>query len=328
MTPTDDVLAQVRRALDEFDEQPLEVSARRIIRVANLLGETQTALRFSYEVKAFGGDRKANGADTRRLMADPSSWGTRTGPAELALQEFMNDRKASDDPSDDRSLTHGIGELEEMANDPEFVRSASTVAEGLRAVKIRQIVARTRQRAYVVLCSWERQLAYSSINESIFLGFQARVDKSLAEHAPDLVGQFTAVHRRLRDAAAGNPGATVTEEFSQALTTCRRIFKAVVDHVLPPEATPAPGGHVLNDAAYKNRLFEYLKRSVSSDSEREVIEAMCNGLFERFAGFDRLASKAVHASVAREMAELCSISTYILCGEIIRIYESQASGNA
>ena len=297
---------------------------RRIVRIANLLGETRTALRFNLELKSFGGDRQANGADTKRLMADPSSWATGTGPDEEALQEFVNDRRRANDP-DGKSLVHAISELEAMVSRPGFGENPQSVEEGLEALCIKQIVTRTRQRAYTVLCSWERQLTYSSINESIFHGFQVRVDKSLVDNAPDLVDQFTAVYRRLREAAVGDPSKPVSEELSQALTTCRRIFKAVVDRVLAPESTPALGGHSLNDAAYRNRLFEYLKRSVTSDSQREAIEAMCVGLFERFAGFDKLTNKAVHANVAREVAELCSINTYILCGEILRIYESQVA---
>lgn len=324
MSLTDDVLAQVRKALDEFDDRPLDVSVRRVIRIANMLGETRTALRFSYEVKVFGGDRAANGADTRRLMADPASWGTQSGPAEEALQEFMKDRKRSDDPNDDKSLTHAINELEEMAARPDFGYDAETVADAEQAFKIKQMVSRTRHRAFAVLCSWERQLTYSSLNESIFRGFQARVDKSLAESAPNLLDQFTAVYRRLRDVAASDSAKPATEELSQALTTCRRIFKAVVDHVLPAESTPTPDGHALTDSAYRNRLHEYLKRSVPSNSEREAIEAMYKGLAERFTGFDTLTNKAVHANVAREVADLCAINTYILCGEILRIHESQA----
>ena len=324
MDSTDNVLALVRKALDEFEDRPLDASVRRVVRVAHLLGETRTALRFSYELKAFGGDKQANGEDTKRLMIDPSTWGSRNGPAEEALQEFMNDRKASDNPADDKSLVHSIGELEAMANDPGYRASAKTVEAGLMVHKIDQIVARTRQRAFTQLCSWERQLIYSTVNEAIFQRFQARVDKSLSDGAPDLLDQFVAVYRRLREAAASNPEEAAPEELSQALTTCRRIFKAVVDHVLPAQDKPNPSGVSLNDPSYRNRLHEYLKKSIPSDSQREAVEAMCTGLTERFNSFDKLTNKAVHASVAREVADLCAINTYILCGEILRIAEAQA----
>lgn len=74
------------------------------------------------------------------------------------------------------------------------------------------------------------------------------MDRLQSDGTPDLVEKFTAVHHRLREAAAVHPELEVPEELSQAITTCRRVLKAVVDHVFPPAGDAASGGHSLDDA--------------------------------------------------------------------------------
>src|SRR5712692_6077597 len=65
---TDRILDLVRRALDEFDDRPLEVSVRRTLRIATLLGETKIAVRLVLELKPVGGHAPANAEDVRGLM--------------------------------------------------------------------------------------------------------------------------------------------------------------------------------------------------------------------------------------------------------------------
>ncbi|HUY49785.1 MAG TPA: hypothetical protein VMV92_29390 [Streptosporangiaceae bacterium] len=66
MTSSDYVLPLVRQALDEFDDRPLEVSVRRAVRIASLVGDSRTAVRLGYELRPLGGDRRANAADVKR----------------------------------------------------------------------------------------------------------------------------------------------------------------------------------------------------------------------------------------------------------------------
>jgi hypothetical protein len=48
--------------------------------------------------------------------------------------------------------------------------------------------------------------------------------------------------------------------------------------------------------------------------------AMVSGLYERFAAVDTLTNKAVHAEMALEIANLCALNTYIICGEVLRVH--------
>jgi hypothetical protein len=326
MTSSDEILTLVRTALDEFDDRPLEVSVRRAARIASLLGETQSAVRFGMELRPLGGSRTANGEDTRRLMADPSLWSDAEGPHNLAMREYFADRVASPDLGiGDNILVHSLAEIEfwkseDQQSKPYELSTAQYAADLALRRRMHEIVAKTRHRTFTHLIMWEHQLSYAATNERVFVSYQNSVDRLLASGAPGLVEQFNAVYRRMREAAAADPLKPAEEELSQALTTCRRILKAVVDHVFPPEEPGDGDQPVLNDLKYRNRLSEFIKRSIESDSASEVVKAIITGLFERFRAVDAWTSKAVHASLAFEEAQLCAISTYILCGEILRVH--------
>src|SRR5262249_20128586 len=78
----------VQTALAEIDDRPVDVTARRTARIASLLGETEFAVYLGYELKPSGGHPPANAEDTKRLMADPSLWGSGTGPDEVAFARY------------------------------------------------------------------------------------------------------------------------------------------------------------------------------------------------------------------------------------------------
>lgn len=318
MATTDDLLSLVRLALDEFDDRPLEVSVRRAVRIGSLLGESQVAIRLALELKPTGGHPPANAEDTRRLMTDRTSWATADGPAEKAITEYMEDRRTPDD----KVVSHSLAQMDLF--DREFQSMVAELSDSQRAEAFSQellthgVRERARHHTFTALCEWERRLTYANTNERIFGRFRGSVDRMLSDGAPAILESFNAVYRRLREAAAAGTGGA--EELSQALTTCRRILKAVADHVHPPEpGCGSESGNKLDDSRYRSRLREFTRKVVDSDTRREAVEAQIAGVYERFAAVDKLANKGVHAVVAMDEAEMCAIQTYLLAGEILRL---------
>jgi hypothetical protein len=316
-----DALRLVQRALDEFDSVPLEATLRRVVRIANLLGETFAAIRIGLELKASGGHPPANAEATRRLMADPDTWG-KGGVAEDAVNEFMAERQRDDGLIN----TFSIAELE-------FFQAERFPAERLTAQQYENdlghrketigVLARVRHHAFTYLCHWERQLTFAVTQGHALTVVSERVDKLSGTQAPDVLDKFNVAFRRLREAADRDSESEAAEEWSQALASCRRILKAVVDTVQPvdPSNTETVDGHRLTDDAYKNRLFEFLKLKVASKSRRAVLVRDGESLHERFDSTDTIASKGVHAGVAKDEAEFCALRTYVLCGEVLWLAE-------
>ncbi|WP_331751948.1 hypothetical protein [Streptomyces chartreusis] len=331
MASSDYILQLVRQALDDFDDRPLDVSVRRAVRIANLVGDTRHAIRLSLELRPTGGDRHTNGEISRMLMADSSTWGSGTGPAEQAVAQYMNDRKMTSPNGEDAVQMHSLTELEFWDQELRDLKGRGEPVNYEVDLASRErngnIVARTRHLTFALLCSWERRFGYTSINESIFGGYRVKVDTLLAEGVPDLLQQFNAVYRRLQEAAEASPERDAAEELSQAITTCRRILKVVVDHVLPPQEEPSASGHSLDDAHHRNRLYEFTKQAIESKSQNKLTDVMIAGLYDRFVAVDTMTNKAVHAAMALETANLCALNTYIICGEIISLHDLQADAS-
>lgn len=316
---TADLLVMIRRALDDLDSVPLDATLRRAIRIANLLGESRAAIRLSLEIKASGGHPPANAEATRRLMTDPSTWGELESEVEDVIAEYMAERKMGDGGI----VTHSIAEIE-------FWRQERLDAKTLTAdqyssdlaiqVSWVAILTRARHHAFTLLFAWERQLSFTRHQEDVLDGVKARVVSLLGRHAPEVLDQFRAAFRRLGEAADSGEAA---EPLSQAVTSCRRILKAVVDAVQPPDPAMkvSADGHQLTDEQYRNRFVEFLRRSTERGSLRTALVSSGESLFDRFAAVDALASKGVHATVAVEEAEFCALHTYLLAGEIVLLHD-------
>jgi len=155
------------------------------------------------------------------------------------------------------------------------------------------------------------------------------VEVAVPGFAPEVLDQFSAVFRRLQEAASAQPDTAAEEKLAQAVTSCRRILKAIVDTVQPADPTRplSADGHSLTDEAYKNRLFEFLKTLSNSAKYSTALTFAGKGLIDRFDAMDALASKGVHASVARNEAEFCTMNTYLLAGEILQLHPVGAASS-
>lgn len=252
-------------------------------------------------------------------MADPALWASEDGPAEAAMREYLGDRTLDRKNPESQIAGHSLSDIEYLlgALEPELASDNPSPRVFESAAMLRNVQELARHRTFVYLCEWERRFGYSSINDSIFGGYKAVVDRLLSVHAPDLVERFNTVYRRLNEAANQDPARPAGEELSQALATCRRILEAVVGQVLPAQAEPSAAGYKLDQASYRSRLFEFIKIANESSNVSAATIAMAEGLHARFAAFDKLTSKGVHADVALRAANMCALNVYILCGEVL-----------
>ncbi|MGP3632681.1 hypothetical protein ACTU45_04800 [Streptomyces sp. 24-1644] len=224
MTSADQILTLVRTALDEFDDRPLTVSVRRAVRIASLAGDSQVAVRLGMELRPSGGDPRANGEATRRLMADPALWASADGPAEAAMREYLSDRTLDRKNPESRIAGHSLSEIEYLLGvlEPELASDNASPGSFESAAMLRNVQELARHRTFAYLCEWERRFGYSSINDSIFGGYKAVVDRLLSVHAPDLVERFNTVYRRLNEAAAALSLACHTLPQAAATRTSQR----------------------------------------------------------------------------------------------------------
>ncbi len=214
-------------ALDELDSVSLDATLRRTVRIANLMGDTFAALRLGLELKASGGHPPANAEMTRRLMDEPDQWGEPGSVVEQALERWMAERCRDDG----LIFGYSVAEMEFWRAErfPPDQMTDQQYGEDLASqLKMVELLTRARHHAFTHLCQWERQLGFAVNQGDALTAVSRRVDGLLASSAPDVLDQFNVAFRRLREAASRDSDVEAREELSQALTSCRRILKAVV----------------------------------------------------------------------------------------------------
>src|SRR6266496_6232 len=153
-------------------------------------------------------------------------------------------------------------------------------------------------------------LRYREVIETAFERARAAFDAFLLERAPEVARKLAAAYRRAY--------SEDSEEWSQALTSCRRAIKSLAD-VLCPATTEQPAGHPLTDEHYRNRLVQFASEQLSSGSQREMLQAEIDLVVSRVEALDGLASKGVHSEVDESDLELAVVHTYLLAGELLTL---------
>lgn len=154
------------------------------------------------------------------------------------------------------------------------------------------------------------ELRYGVVVDTVFERARKRFDNLLADHAPEVGRKLSAAYQR---AYADDP-----EEWSQALSSCRRAIKALADALYPPTDEKVDG-HSLTDQDYRNRLIQFAADHIESDSQKGLVDIDIDDVVRRVEALDKIASKGVHSDINERDLELAIIHTYLLAGELLEL---------
>jgi len=184
----------------------------------------------------------------------------------------------------------------------------------------RSVLERVRDAIWTFLVDTEQEMQDGQASSSIFDRAQVYINAALATHAPDAATSFVAAQDRLQSGGR--------EDLSHALTSCRRVIKALADALFPAtdEEVKGEDGIVrkMTDELYRNRLLQYVRLELGRHGQHDVIKATIQSLGARLTSLDGLASKGVHDDVSLAEAEACIVWTYLLAGDILRIADGSS----
>jgi hypothetical protein len=155
------------------------------------------------------------------------------------------------------------------------------------------------------------QLRYGVLVDTVFERARKRFDDLLGKHAHEVGRKLAAANQR---AYSDDP-----EEWSQALSSCRRAIKALADAVYPA-TNEKVDGRSLTDADYKNRLMKFAADRLESSSQKRLLKTEIDYVVERVEALDKMASKGVHSDVDQRDLELTIVHTYLLAGELLELF--------
>lgn len=332
MSSIEQIITLTRQALDEFESVPLAASLRRAHRIARLRGDITSAYMFQLDLSPHGGSMAWRRTEAYDLLASVGQDGSypenEAWRAQLG-EEWIKERmpsKVSDILKDVFTSEHMVGgSIESLVRNAAYLER-STERESKIEARFRleqrremdlEMIERTTHRVFTYLCTVERELAYVGVNADIFERHRLRMEGFLSQIAPQVLEQFTAAYRRARE--------DDDESKTHALTTCRRILEAVADVVFPPQTQPVTDSsgkpRNVGSAAYKNRLWMFLDSALSGNTHSKTVLAMVQDLGNRLDAVYEMSNKGVHSGVSQAEVDTCVMQTYLLTGEIIRIFE-------
>jgi DNA uptake protein ComE-like DNA-binding protein len=150
--------------------------------------------------------------------------------------------------------------------------------------------------------------AFGDIPRRQFDVIRERVDNLLLDICPDAVEKFMSAYEML--------GSKSSEDWSLALTSCRRIIKAVSDELFPPSSEQRDG-RKLGDEHYINRLWAFLDDNLEASSDKDLAKAHVNYLGSFLQRLNDKASKGVHSNVTYEEAVRAVLYTYLTLGDVL-----------
>ncbi|UZX02479.1 hypothetical protein F8G81_07505 [Arthrobacter sp. CDRTa11] len=184
-----------------------------------------------------------------------------------------------------------------------------------------EIVEHVRQDVHSYLLLTETNLHSGKPTSSVFERGLEYVRASLAERAPAALEKFSAAEASL---AAGTP-----EDLSHALTSTRRMIKALADALYPATGETIVGvdkvERAMDDEAYRNRLIQFAKEKLGKRLQGKVMGDALASYGKRITNLDSMASKGVHSDVTAAEAEQCVIWSFMLAADLLRIADGTSA---
>src|SRR5690606_1115871 len=121
--------------------------------------------------------------------------------------------------------------------------------------------------------------------------------------------------------------STEKEEWSQALTTCRRLLKDLADKLYPPTRKKI-SGRKLGDAEYINRLWAYMDKSIESDTKKELAKYNIDYFGSWLEKTNKTTNKGVHSNLERLEAIKAVFHIYLVLADILEYLTVKRNGSA
>ncbi len=166
------------------------------------------------------------------------------------------------------------------------------------------------------------EINFENLNKEIFEKYQDRVNKYFLNIDIDIYSQMKTINNAIE---LGN-----SEAFSQAITTCRRLFnsfsKKLFNDVLPnftDKCFKTKSGKEINVTGenVKNKLSAVIETMSSKSAKKSIVGSNIIYLIDYIDSLSSLQSDGVHNIVDLNTAQGCIIQTYIALGQVLEMYD-------
>ncbi len=170
-----------------------------------------------------------------------------------------------------------------------------------------------RKKAHEFASALFNQLKFSGTASNCFDLLKNAVDDRLLDLSPPLAEQLMLAFKAV--------SAKKDEEWSQALTTCRRLLENLADELFPPTDNTLKG-RPLGQTHYINRLWAFMDASIESNSNKDLAKTHVDFLGAWIEKINKLSNKGVHAEVGQLEAVKAVFHTYLALADILEYLDN------
>lgn len=165
------------------------------------------------------------------------------------------------------------------------------------------------------------EIKFGKFEFDIFEETRKIVDTELGKRCPKAFEKLTEAYEDLMKNES-------SLDFQQTAHACRVVLKDFADAVFPvsDEKTYIDlngKSHPIKDDDYINRIIACVQENTDSKSDREFIKNSLMYLGNFLKSINDLASIGTHHEISKEDANRCSIYTYLVLGDVIKLLEKQ-----
>ena len=160
------------------------------------------------------------------------------------------------------------------------------------------------------------ELLYGNIVEDIFRINRNMVENKLKEHCPETIKKLSSVYDNL--------SSSNSEDWANAIHTCRRILKELANTLYPPTNEIILAGRKeikLGEEQYINRLIQYINSKSKSKTYKEIVGSSLEDIGNKLDALNNAACKGTHDNVTQFESNRYLIYTYLFLGDILSLEE-------
>ena len=205
-----------------------------------------------------------------------------------------------------------IGFFEERYND--LVRLKKGNDGTYYKNNLSELINHVKKKAHDIASEQYTLLEFSGTISSCFDILKNEVDDTLLDLNPMLSEQLML---SFKSVSSSNP-----EEWSQALTSCRRLLEGLADELFPAIENDKKG-RSLGQGQYVNRLWAYMDEKIESKSNKELAKTHVDFLGSWLEKVNKLANKGVHAELSQIEAVKSVFHTYLVIADLLSYLETE-----
>lgn len=169
------------------------------------------------------------------------------------------------------------------------------------------------------------EFSFGNVAEDVFSQYREKVDNYFSNLSNGTILKLQAIENKVN---SNNP-----ELYSQALTTCRRLFedtaKELFDKYFPEykdKMFKTKSGIEIDVSGdhCKNKLSAVIEKLEDKSATNSIIGSNMKYLLDWIDNLNKLQCKGVHSDVSKQDAVRCIIQTYICLGDILSLQTEQS----